>query len=97
MGNKVVMSLAIQPELRDSVKKYAKRKGLSTSSYIGDLLEQAVKINIDDDAMVVGKPIDEELTPVVLKVPTALRGDSEQLKKWLSIQMNGLAKALVKN
>lgn len=94
--NKKVMSIAIVPDLHDEVKRYAKRKGQSTSEYVGNLIEQAVSLNIDDDPMVIGKPIDEEVTPVVLKIPVALKSDAESLKKWLAAQMGGIMRALVK-
>lgn len=92
--NKKVMSIAIVPDLHEELKRYAKRKGMSTSSYVGNLIEQAVKLNIDDDPMVIGRPIDEEVTPVVLKIPVALKQDAEQLKKWLAAQMGGIMRAV---
>jgi hypothetical protein len=95
--NKKVMSIAIMPDLHEELKRYSKRKGQSASAYVGGLIEQAVKLNIDDDPMVIGKPIDEEVTPVVLKVPNAYKSDPEELQKWLTIQMNGILKAVTKN
>lgn len=92
--NKKVMSIAIVPDLHDQVKLYAKRKGQSTSEYVGNLIEQAVGLNIDDDPMVIGKPIDEDVKPVILKVPESLRSDTEQLKKWLAAQMGGILRAV---
>lgn len=95
--NKKVMSIAIMPELHDELKKFAKRKGLSTSAYLGVLAEQAVKINPDDDPMVIGKPIDEEVTPVVLKIPDKLKNDRDQLEKWIQVQTTGIVRAMTKN
>lgn len=95
--NKKVMSIAIMPDLHEELKRYSKRKGQSASAYVGGLIEQAVKLNIDDDPLVIGKPIDEEVTPVVLKVPNAYKSDPEELQKWLTIQMNGILKAVTKN
>lgn len=92
--NKKVMSIAIKPELHDELKRFSKRKQMSASSYVGVLLEQAVKLNIDDDPMVIGKPIDEDVLPVVLKIPQALKGDPVHLKEWLDKQTNGIVKAM---
>jgi hypothetical protein len=92
--NKKVMSIAIVPDLHEELKRYARRKGVSASEYVGNLVEQAVKLNIDDDPMVIGKPIDEEVVPVVLKIPSAIRQDAEQLKKWLAVQMGGIHRAM---
>lgn len=95
--NKKVMSIAIMPELHDELKRFAKRKGMSTSAYLGSLAEQAVKINPDDDPMVIGRPIDEEVIPVVLKIPDKLKHDREQLEKWMQVQTTGIVKAMTKN
>ena len=95
--NKKVMSIAIMPELHDELKKFAKRKGMSTSAYLGALAEQAVKINPDDDPMVIGKPVDEEVIPVVLKIPDKFKHDKEQLEKWMQVQTAGIVKAMTKN
>jgi hypothetical protein len=37
------MSIAIKPELHDELRKFSKRKGVSASTYIGNLVEQALK------------------------------------------------------
>lgn len=94
--NKKVMSIAIKPELHDELKKFSKRKGLSASMYIGNLIEQAVRLNIEDDPMVIGKPTDDEVVPVVLKIPSALKNHPDKLKQWMDIQANGIVKAMTK-
>lgn len=94
--NKKVMSLAIRPELHDDLKRFSKRKGLSVSTYIGNLLEQVIKLNPDDDPMIIGKPVDEEITPVVLKIPAALKSDPDQFHKWMEVQTTGMLKAFSK-
>jgi len=95
--NKKVMSIAIKPELHDELKKLSKRKGMSASTYIGNLVEQALKLNPDDDAIVVGKPADEDVMPVILKVPSSLIDNYEKLKNWMDVQSNGILKAITKN
>ena len=95
--NKKVMSIAIDPALYDELTKYAKRKGMSKSSYISYLVEQSVKLNIDDEMMVIGRPADEEIVPVVLKVPKILRDFPEKLRQWMDVQTAGVVKAMVKN
>ncbi len=95
--NKKVMSIAIKPELHDEIKKFSKRKGQSASTFIGNLLEQSVKLNPDDDAMVIGKPIDEDVIPVVLKIPTLLKNNPEKLKQWMDVQAAGIVKAMTKH
>jgi hypothetical protein len=95
--NKKVMSIAIRPELQDELKKFSKRKGLSSSAYIGNLVEQALKLNPDDDPIVVGKPMDEEVVPVVLKIPSNLVNDYGKLKAWMDVQSNGILKAMTRH
>lgn len=95
--NKKVMSIAIRPELHDELKRFSKRKGLSASTYIGNLIEQAVRLNIDDDPMVIGKPMDDEVVPVVLKIPASLKNQPEKLKQWMDVQANGIVKAMTKH
>jgi hypothetical protein len=98
MSNKKVMSIAIRPELHDELKKFSKRRGMSASAYVGDLVEKAVKLDIDEEPMIIARPLDEEVIPVILKVPKSLieAGDSEQLKKWVSAQAGGVYKGLLK-
>lgn len=105
--NKKVMSIAIRPELHDDLKKFSKRKGLSTSAYIGNLVEQAMKLDPDDDAIVVGKPVEQDLVPllykqedevpVVLKIPVSLKNNPEKLKQWMDVQAAGIVKAMTKH
>lgn len=96
MKNKKVMSIAIMPELQQQLKVHSKRRGISASSYVGNLVEQAVKINPDDDPMIIGKPIDEDVIPVVLKIPASLKQDPESLRKWMTVQTEGIVKAMEK-
>lgn len=95
--NKKVMSIAIRPELHEDLKKISKRKGLSASEYIGNLVEQAVKLNPDDDPMVIGKPVDDEIIPCLLKIPVGLKASPEKLKQWMDVQSAGIVKAMTKH
>lgn len=92
--NKKVMSIAIEPELHDELKQYSKKKGMSVSSYVGVLISKAVKLSIDDDPLVVGKPADEDVLPVILKIPGSLKGDKEGLKAWMDAQTSGIVSKL---
>lgn len=94
MKNKKVMSIAIRPELQEELKKIAKRRSLSASEFVGILVGQAVKINPDEDVIVIGRPVDEDVTPVILKIPVNLKSNPEQLEKWLNMQTSGILKAM---
>jgi hypothetical protein len=95
--NKKVMSIAIRPELEEQLRNCSKRKGISTSTYIGNLLEQAVKINPDDDPLVIGKSMDDDIIPVVLKIPANLKLNPEKLRHWMEVQSNGIVKVMTKD
>lgn len=92
--NKKVMSIAIAPALHDELKKYAKRRGQSTSSYVQILIEKALTIDVDEEPMVIGKPVDDSILPVVLKVPASLKGDVEGLKAWMEAKIGGIISKL---
>jgi hypothetical protein len=105
--NKKVMSMAIQPELHDKLKLYARRKNMSVSEFLGDLVEKSLRIDVDEDPFIVGKPADVEGNPtvvwksagempVVLKIPVNLKGDREGLQKWMEVQTNGIVTKLCK-
>jgi len=95
--NKKVMSIAIKPELHEDLKKFSKRKGISASNYIGNLVEQALKINPDDDPIVFGKPVEEDVMPVILLVPTRLVNNFEKITEWMNFQSAKIIKAIYKN
>ena len=80
-------------ELKE-IKKIAKRRSLSASEFVGILVGQAVKINPDEDVIVIGRPVDEDVTPVILKIPVNLKSNPEQLEKWLNMQTSGILKAM---
>jgi hypothetical protein len=92
--NKKVMSIAIEPDLHNEVTDYCKRKGVSVSSYIGLLLAKAIKLPIDDDPLIVGRPTDEDVLPVFLKIPGKLKGNRDGLKTWMDTQTNALLNKL---
>jgi len=94
MKNKISMSVALRPDLQDEVKKIAKIKGLSLSEYVGKILEEAVKIDPNDEMVVFSKSMDEDILPVVLKVPMILKNDPEKLEKWLHLQIAGIPQAV---
>ena len=67
------------------------------------LIEKALKIDVDEEPMVIGKPADESLKslvinvpaddsimPIVLKIPVSLKGDTEGLKAWMEAKSSGI-------
>jgi hypothetical protein len=94
--NKKVMSIAIKPELHEELKRYATRKVMSASAYVGDLIEKAMKLNVDEDPIIVGKSPDEDVKCIVLKIPNKLRENREDLQRWMDVQSKGIVSQLTK-
>jgi hypothetical protein len=94
--SKIVMSVSIDPQLKDAVEQYSKRKGMSNSAYICSLIEPAIKLNVDDEVVMIGQPADSEVTPIILKVPNVYKSNPDKLKQWLDIQSAGIVKAVTK-
>jgi predicted HicB family RNase H-like nuclease len=88
------MIVAIDPELHNALKEYVKTKGSSISSLLSGIVEKILKLSIDDEPTVVGKPSGDEVLPVMLKIPTNLRGQKDALHAWLETQVNGIVAKL---
>jgi antitoxin component of RelBE/YafQ-DinJ toxin-antitoxin module len=83
MSNKKlnIMSLSIEPEMQDRLKKVAKAKGVSVSKMIRDLVDKYLVV--DDDSI-----------PVILKIPSHMKGEPESLQNWLDAKTAAIVKAL---
>ncbi len=82
-----IMSLSLEPELHEHIKNSAKRLGhKNVSKMIRELISNYLDLMVNEG--------DE--TPVLLKVPNEIRNDEEELKKWLSVKVEALSKALLK-
>jgi len=92
--NKKVMSMAILPELHEELSRYAKRRNMSTSAYVGELITKALKIDVDEDPVIIGKDPDADIMPVILKIPVALKGNKEGLQRWMDVQTKGIVEKL---
>jgi hypothetical protein len=87
---KQVMSIAIEPDLQSELKEYCRQKDVSVSKYVGMLVAKGVKIPVDDEPIVVGRPADTEVLPVVLTIPANLKGNAEELRAWMEVRVNGI-------
>ncbi len=80
--NKNILSLSGFPsEMQDYLDKCAKKKGITRSKLLRDLVDKYLVL-------------DEDVIPVILKIPAALKGDQEGLQKWLDARSKGIVKAL---
>jgi hypothetical protein len=80
------MSLSVEPEMQELLKNSSKKMGCSVSSLVRDLVDKHIDLIVNDG---------EEI-PVILKIPTSLRGNPEDLKVWLDSRVSGIVKALSK-
>jgi len=76
-----IMSFAIGDELQDKLRTYSKRKGLTYSQCVRELVDKFV---VDDDTVI----------PVILKIPVELKGDSEALRSWCEAKTNAIVDKL---
>jgi metal-responsive CopG/Arc/MetJ family transcriptional regulator len=79
-----IMSLSVEPEMQEHLKKVAKKKGESVSKLVRDLIQKYLP---DDDGT-------EQVDTVILKIPRDLRQHPEELKKWMDVRIAGVVKAL---
>ena len=77
-----IMSLSLDPEIQEKLRLYAKQK---TEGNVSKLVRYlAEKYLIEEDTII----------PVILKIPVQLKGDQENLKKWLDLKVQGIVNAL---
>jgi hypothetical protein len=79
-----IMSLSIEPKMQDLLKASAKKAGCSVSSLIRDLVDKHLSLIVNEG---------DEI-PVILKVPAHLKGDENDLRKWLYVKTDAIVKAL---
>ena len=83
------MSLSIEPETKDWVDLYSKEEGESSSKIIRECVK---KYLINKNKITVVEHSDEYI-PVVIKIPTVLRGDPK-VKEWLQVKCDAIANKL---
>lgn len=76
------MSLSVDLEIQDKLKAIAKKRDISVSKLIRELVEK----NFSNS--------DEEVATVILKIPKNL--SVEDLTKWLSLRTTAIVKSLAK-
>lgn len=76
-----IMSLSVEPEMQAKLKIYAKARDVSVSKLVRDLVDKYLVV-------------EDEFIPVILKIPTKLRGDTENLQKWIDTKSAAIVKAL---
>lgn len=75
------MSLSIDTELQDRLKQVAKKRNVSVSKLVRDIMDKYLG---DEDST----------ATIILKVPVALKEDPDALQKWFDQRISGVVKAL---
>ena len=75
------MSLSVDLEIQDRLKRVAKRRDVSVSKLIRDMVDKFLN---DDD----------NVDMVILKVPKTLKEDQEGLRSWLNTRFESVAAKL---
>ena len=81
---KKIMSLSVEPEMHSLLKRSSKKMGWSTSQLVRELVNKYLDLVVQD----------EEIIPVILRIPAELKEDPESLRKWLEIKREAILKAL---
>jgi len=79
-----IMSLSMEQEMQDRLKAQAKKKSISVSKLVRDLVDRYLSA-------------DDEVIPVILKIPQKLKGDEEGLRAWLNAKVEAVVKTLTTN
>lgn len=79
-----IMSLSVENEMQELLKKSAKKAGVSVSQLVRDLVEKYLDLVVNSN---------EEI-PVVFQIPSNLKGNAVELKKWLEARTEAVVKAL---
>lgn len=77
-----IMSLSLDPDTQDKLRLHAKQK---TNGNVSKLIRDMV------DKYLVA---DDDVIPVIIKIPIHLKGDQENLQKWLETRTQAVVKAL---
>jgi predicted DNA-binding ribbon-helix-helix protein len=75
------MSLSVDPEIQDRLKRVARRRDVSVSKLVRDMVDKFLN---DDD----------NVDMVILKVPKTLKEDHDGLRSWLHSRFESVAAAL---
>lgn len=79
-----IMSLCVDPEIQEKIKQVAKKRNISVSKLIRDLVEK----NLPNEG--------EEIDVIIFKIPKSLRNQRAELTSWLTPRVEAIINALCK-
>lgn len=85
MSTNKILSLSIDSDFQERVKKEAKRKDVSVSKLIRDIVEKSLPPESSDGIV---------YDTIILKVPSDAKVDAETLNSWLKPRIDLIVKNL---
>jgi metal-responsive CopG/Arc/MetJ family transcriptional regulator len=83
-----IMSVSLSTEMYDLVKETSKKLGHKNVSLVfRELISKYLNLLLDDN----------ETIPVMIKIPSDLVDNEDELKSWLHMKSEAIANALCKN
>lgn len=79
-----IMSLSVEPEMQDLLKASAKKYGCSVSELMRKLVKGYLDLIVNDG----------EKIPVVLRIPTEVVDNPDELRIWLNSKFDAIVHAL---
>lgn len=80
-----IMSLSVDLEIQDRLKKVAKQRNVSVSKLVRDVIDKHLGPDVED-----GTTVDT----VILKIPATIKLHPEDLKQWLQTRFDAVVKHL---
>lgn len=78
-----IMSLSIDPEIQEKIKVIAKKRNISSSKLVRDIVEKHLSHS------------EEDIDTVVFKVPEHVKKNAKELEDWFLVRVKSVVKALV--
>lgn len=80
-----IMSLSLDPEMHELIKNSAKKLGhKNVSQLIRDLVSKYLDLLVNDTDDI----------PVILRIPSHIKDNPEELRSWLHFKSDAITKAL---
>jgi predicted DNA-binding protein len=78
------MLLDLAPETQELLNVASKKSGIPVSKIVSDLVVKYMELVVRT----------KDNTPIILYIPSHLKGNQEQLRAWLDARVNGIVKTL---
>lgn len=76
-----IMSLSVDLEIQDRLKKIAKRRNVSVSKLVRDVVDKHLGPDVEDGTII---------DTVILKIPAAVKQNPGDLRQWLQARFDNI-------